>query len=128
MLLGQNKIIFPFFILFHIFLLFKTATLNNQISIDSKSTDYDPFQLTREELLELNEDYDPGYENDLGKFLGDFFSDSSSPLIIDLDLFKQVVNEFNEMRQAAMDGDVDYIRVSEKRRIILSRGHFVAGL
>nr|CAD2180593.1 unnamed protein product [Meloidogyne enterolobii] len=97
------------FLLFSIIFLFKT-TFSKGVSFNSKSTDYDPFKLTREELLQLNEDYDPGYEKDVGKFVGDFFSDSSSQLIIDLDLFKQLWNELNEMRQAAIDGDVDYIR------------------
>nr|CAD2178466.1 unnamed protein product [Meloidogyne enterolobii] len=99
------------FLLFSLFFLFKT-TFSKGVSFNSKSTDYDPFQLTREELLQLNDDYDPGYEKYVGKFVGDFFSDSSSQLIIDLDLFKQLWNELNEMRQAAIDGDVDYIRVN----------------
>lgn len=73
---------------------------------------YDSFELTSTELraVDLNI-HNAEDSEDIGRFMNDFFYDSKSQLILDLDIFRELWLEIDKYRSSAASGDIDYIQV-----------------
>lgn len=76
------------------------------------SLHYESFELSSSELRahdlkELNEDD----SEDLGRFMNEFFYDSKSQLIVDLNLFRELWFELEKYRKSTTSGETDYIQV-----------------
>ncbi|KAL3067934.1 hypothetical protein niasHT_037924 [Heterodera trifolii] len=74
------------------------------------SDQFDPFRLSRAELLEIENGADAAFEEDVGQFVGQFFHDSDTQLMLDMDMFIQLWNELNAVNDAAAEGRVDTVQ------------------
>ncbi|KAH7701377.1 hypothetical protein AAVH_31491 [Aphelenchoides avenae] len=78
---------------------------------DYAESDAFHISLTEEELRGISElEPDEEDSHDTGQFMNDFFHDSQSQLVVDLDMIRQIWHETEKYREAATDGDIDYLQ------------------
>lgn len=100
---------------FFYFLLFAVIA-NIVLSIDD---DYLYFNFSNAELNDLiieeqkpnSKELDHETLEDTGLFINNFFHDSQTQLIIDLDIIYSIWNEINKYKKSAIEGDIDHIQV-----------------
>lgn len=92
-----------YFLIYFFYNLSFTISLN----YEDKSFELASSELRAFDLNELNEKD----SEDLGRFINEFFYDSKSQLLVDLDLFREVWFELEKYRKSAIDGEVDYVQV-----------------
>ena len=103
-----------------------TVTFSSSFAVDLwqrrdlNNASFERIHFTDEEIHRFNEDNakfhpadddDRETSHDFGEFMAEFFHGSSSQLIVDLDLLRELWTELEKAREAAAAGDVDHIQV-----------------
>lgn len=83
-----------------------TALLTASVRANSFSEGF-----SSKEQRHLFSDFDYDTSENLGVYLSEFFHDSQSQLVVDLDLVREIWSELARYREATLEGDVDYIQV-----------------